>query len=77
MNIPDGAEVNINCKHLKHAQQRVKFFPIISVWELQMIKLDYLENGLLNFRENFADTATCHCLPLRASAEFLNNLKRF
>ena len=30
MNIIEGAEVDINCKHLKHVQQRVQFSPIIS-----------------------------------------------
>ena len=45
MNIFDGVEVEINCKHLKHVQQRVQFSPIISLGEFQKFKLNYLENG--------------------------------
>ena len=48
MNILDGAEVDINWKHLQHVQQRVQFSPIISQCEFQKFKLNYLENVLLN-----------------------------
>ena len=67
MNIIDGAEVDINCKHLKHVQ----FLPIISLWEFQKFELDYLENIPMKFRENFAIAVTCHYLPLILPAEFL------
>ena len=52
-NILDGAEVDMNWKNLKHAQQRVQFSPIISLWEFQKFKFNYLENGLMKIRENF------------------------
>ena len=63
MNILHSDEVDINWKHLKHVQQRVQFFPIISVWEFQKLKLNYLENVLMKFRENLGMwIATMTCL---------------
>ena len=44
MNILDGAEIDINCRHLKQVQQSVQFSPIISLWEFQKFKLKYFEN---------------------------------
>ena len=51
MSILDGAKVDMNCKNLKHAQQRVRFFPIISLLELQKFNLNYLKNVLMKFRK--------------------------
>ena len=49
MNILDGAEVDINLKHLKHVQQQVQFSPIMSLLEFQKYKLSYLENAVMKF----------------------------
>ena len=59
-NIFDGAEVDMIWENLKHPQQRVQFSPIISLWECQKFKFNYLENGLMKFRENIATAAACH-----------------
>ena len=64
MNILDGAEVDMNWKNLKLAQQCVQFSPIIKLWEFQNFKLKYFENVIIKFRENFAVTATRHYLLL-------------
>ena len=37
MNIPDGGEVDINYKYLKHVQQRVQFLPILSLGNFKSI----------------------------------------
>ena len=50
MNIVDGADVAISWKHLKHVQQRAQFPPILSLWEFQKFKLNYLENVFIKFR---------------------------
>ena len=68
MNILGGANVDINCKHLKHGQRRVQLFPIISLREFPKFKLDFPENVSMKFWENFATAATCHYLPLRVPA---------
>ena len=44
MNILDGADVDINCKHVKHVQQSVQFSSLISLWEFEKFRLNYLEN---------------------------------
>ena len=77
MDILDGAEVDINCKHVKHMQQRVQFSPIISLWEFQKFKLKYIENILMKFRENFTTAVKCHYLVLIIPTECLITLNAY
>ena len=77
LNILDGVEVEINCKHLEHVQQRVQFSPIISIYEFQKFKLNYLKNILMQLRESFATAATCHYLLLIVPTEFLITLNAY
>ena len=55
-------------------KQRVPCFPIISLLEFQKFKLNYLENGEMQFRENFATAGTCQYLLLIVLTKFLLSL---
>ena len=74
MNILDGAEVDMNWKNLKHSQQRVQFSPIKILREFQKFKINYLQNVLMKFRENFATAAACHYLTTHSSNIIINYL---
>ena len=67
----DAARVPKWRRYPLRMKQRVPCFPIISVWEFQKFKLNYLENGIMKFRENFATAATSQYLLLMALTQFL------
>ena len=58
-------------------KQHVPYFPIISLPEFQKFKLNYLENGLIQFREYFAIAATCHYPLLIARTQILLSLSTY
>ena len=54
MNTLDGTGVDIHPKNLKDVQKCVQFSHIITLWEFQKFRLNYFENFLMKFHENFA-----------------------
>ena len=73
----DAARTRKRRRYLLGMKQHVPCFPIISLREFQKFKLNYLEDGLIEFRENFATPVICHYLPLIVLTQFLLSLSTY
>ena len=75
MNILEGAEVDLNWRNLKQAQQRAHISHIISQREFQKFRLNYLANVLMKFSEHLATAAAIHYLTTDGSNRIFSHLK--
>ena len=73
----DAARIRKRRRYPLRMKQHVPCFPIISLREFQKFKLNYLENGVMKFRENFATPVICHYLLLMVLTQFLLSLSTY
>ena len=58
-------------------KQHLPYLTIIGLWEFQKFKLNYLEDGSIEFREKFTTPVICHYLPLIVLTQFLLPLSTY
>ena len=73
----DAARIRKRRRYPLRMKQHVPCFPIISLREFQKFKLNYLENGVMKFRENLAIPVICHYLLLIVFTQFLLSLSTY
>ena len=70
----DAARIRKRRRYPLRMKQHVPSFPIISLREFQKFYLNYLENGIMELRENFTTPVVCHYLLPIVLTQFLLSL---
>ena len=70
----DAARIRKRRRYPLRMKQHVPYFPIISLREFQKFKLNYFENVVMKFRENFVTPVMCHYLHTTDSSHNISTI---